>query len=171
MKVDKPSNGKKPGENGKPHPLPTPPGHANITRGRAMRITRSWLGTPYRHQSALRGAGCDCLGLLRGVWRELYGSEPEIPPPYSPDWDEVAKREVLFAAARRHLVERPGQTPRGADVILFRMRKGGVAKHLGIASGETGFIHSFSGHGVVESALTQPWKRRVAGVFAFPGLD
>ncbi|MEM1422329.1 MAG: peptidase P60, partial [Pseudomonadota bacterium] len=30
-----------------------------------------WIGTPYRHQASLRGVGCDCLGLLRGVWRAL----------------------------------------------------------------------------------------------------
>jgi len=32
---------------------------------------RAWLGTPYRHRASVRGAGCDCLGLLRGVWRAL----------------------------------------------------------------------------------------------------
>ena len=31
---------------------------------------RRWIGTPYRHQAATRGAGTDCLGLIRGVWRE-----------------------------------------------------------------------------------------------------
>ncbi len=44
---------------------------------------RAWIGTPYRHQASLRGVGCDCLGLLRGVWREVMGAEPEMPPPYS----------------------------------------------------------------------------------------
>ena len=34
-----------------------------------MRSARSWLGTPYRHQGARKGVGCDCLGLVRGVWR------------------------------------------------------------------------------------------------------
>jgi cell wall-associated NlpC family hydrolase len=29
---------------------------------------RSWLGTPYHHQAALKGVGCDCIGLLRGVY-------------------------------------------------------------------------------------------------------
>jgi hypothetical protein len=34
---------------------------------------RSWLGTPYAHQASLKGVGCDCLGLVRGVWREVQG--------------------------------------------------------------------------------------------------
>ena len=28
------------------------------------------------------------------------------------------------------------------------------------------FIHSYSGHGVVESALTAPWRRRIVARFA-----
>lgn len=40
---------------------------------------RSWIGTPYHHQAALKGVGCDCLGLVRGVWRAVYGADPELP--------------------------------------------------------------------------------------------
>ena len=50
---------------------------------------RGWIGTPYVHQASVRGAGCDCLGLLRGVWREVIGAEPETPPAYTPDWAEL----------------------------------------------------------------------------------
>ena len=47
---------------------------------------RLWLGTPYVHQASVRGSGSDCLGLIRGVWRDLYGAEPEAPPAYTADW-------------------------------------------------------------------------------------
>ena len=127
---------------------------------------RRWLGTPYRHQAAARGAGCDCLGLLRGVWREVYDTAPEVPP-YSPHWDEVARKDVLLAAAQRYLLQKPG-SPVAGDVLLFRMRKGAVAKHLGICTGVDNFVHAYSGHGVVENALSAPWRRRIVGVFAFP---
>ena len=43
-------------------------------------IARSWLGTPYHDQASLRGVGCDCLGLARGVWREVVGRRT-IPDP------------------------------------------------------------------------------------------
>ena len=39
----------------------------------------TWLGTPYRHQGSRKGVGCDCLGLVRGVWREVYGTDAETP--------------------------------------------------------------------------------------------
>ncbi|MCO6381889.1 NlpC/P60 family protein [Oceanicola sp. 502str15] len=133
---------------------------------------RGWIGTPYRHQASCRGAGCDCLGLLRGVWRELWGREPEAVPAYSRDWSEAAREEALWAAARRHLREKPLRAPEApGDVVLFRMREGAVAKHLGLQArvGEAAsFIHAYSGHGVVESAFTRPWARRVAARFEFP---
>ena len=129
---------------------------------------RGWIGTPYRHQAATRGAGCDCLGLLRGLWRELYGAEPEVPPAYTPDWDEVAQADVLMAAARRHLEPQEVSEITPGDVLLFRMRSDAVAKHLGIASGPASFIHAYAGHGVVENALSAPWRRRIVGVYSFP---
>ena len=138
---------------------------------RALAEARGWIGTPYRHQASCRGAGTDCLGLLRGVWRALYGVEPERVPAYSMDWSEARRDEVLWRAALRHLDTRPMEQEAPGDVLLFRMRDGAVAKHLGIA-GRTGalptFIHAYSGHAVVESPLTPPWRRRIVARFAFP---
>jgi NlpC/P60 family putative phage cell wall peptidase len=132
---------------------------------------RGWIGTRYVHQQAAKGAGCDCLGLVRGVWREVCGDEPETVPAYTPDWSEVAGDERLWRAARRWLSERPLAQAHPGDVLLFRMHPGAVAKHLGIMSGPASFVHAYSGHGVVESALTLAWRRRVVAAFAFGGAD
>ena len=131
---------------------------------------RRWIGTPYVHQAAVMGLGCDCLGLLRGVWRAQFGAEPEAVPPYTPDWSEPQGDEQLLAAALRHMMRAPRDWLPG-QVLLFRMRQGAVAKHLGILAdgGPDGtFIHAYSGHGVVESPLSDPWRRRVAARFTFP---
>ncbi|MBV2361320.1 peptidase [Thalassococcus sp. CAU 1522] len=134
-------------------------------------IARGWIGTPYLHQGSHRNVGCDCLGLLRGVWRELRGTEPETVPPYSMDWSEPQGEERLWAAARRHLVGKATNDIASGDVLLFRMRNASVAKHIGIQA-ETGaapsFVHAYSGHGVVESALTRPWQRRIVARFSLP---
>lgn len=136
-----------------------------------VRAARGWIGTPYLHQASLRGSGADCLGLLRGVWREVLGAEPAAVPAYTPDWSEPEGEERLWAAAAAHLrpVDPKSETP--GDVLLFRMRSGAVAKHLGIAAKigpEASFIHAYSGHGVLESALTAPWRRRIVARFQFP---
>jgi NlpC/P60 family putative phage cell wall peptidase len=136
---------------------------------RAVEIARGWIGTPYLHQASVRGAGADCLGLLRGVWRELYGAEPEDVPAYTADWSEPEGEERLWAAALRHLEPAGSEGP--GQVLLFRMREGGVAKHLGLSAERPegpSFIHAFSGHGVVESPLSAPWARRIVARFAFP---
>ncbi|MEL7097956.1 MAG: NlpC/P60 family protein [Pseudomonadota bacterium] len=131
---------------------------------------RRWIGTPYVHQASCRGAGADCLGLVRGVWRALYGAEPEAPPAYTMDWSEAGGDERLWQAALRHLEPRAAGAEAVGDVILFRMRAGAVAKHLGIVSAigpAQAFIHAYSGHGVVESPLSAPWRRRIVARFAF----
>ncbi|GKY88737.1 NlpC/P60 family protein [Sinisalibacter aestuarii] len=132
---------------------------------------RGWIGTPYVHQASCRGAGADCLGLIRGVWREVLGGEPVAVPAYTPDWSEAGGEELLLRAAAAWLDPVPPGAERSGDVMVFRMRRGAVAKHLGILA-ETGaapsFIHAYSGHAVLESPLTPPWARRVVAYFRFP---
>lgn len=144
-----------------------------MTAGRSMnevvRIARDWIGTPYRHQGARRGVGCDCLGLVRGIWRERYGAEPEAPPPYGIDWAERGGEERLRAAAISHFgapVATEGMAP--GDLLLFRWQEGAAAKHLGILSAPDRFIHAYEAAGVIESALVPSWRRRVVGVWRWP---
>jgi len=139
---------------------------------RVAQLARAWIGTPYLHQASTKGAGCDCLGLLRGVWREVHGAEPEVVPAYTRDWSEPQRDEQLWRAAERHLRSKGrDEPPAPGDVLLFRMRSGAVAKHLGIQGRigpKTSFIHAYANHGVVESAFTRPWARRVVARFEFP---
>jgi len=101
---------------------------------RIVSVARGWIGTPYVHQAACKGAGCDCLGLVRGIWCELLGREPEQVSAYSLDWSEPQGEERLWQAALRHLQAKPLDQVALGDVILFRMRDGAVAKHLGVQS-------------------------------------
>ena len=161
-----------------------------------LAIAGTWIGTPYRHQGSLKGVGCDCLGLIRGIWRELYGAEPEAVPAYQPDWAERAGEERLIQAAGRHFLavaslaeSRPG------DLVLFRFRPHLAAKHAGILAcmaSEAGggamdangallsetcacdrpppdaFIHAYEQSAVTLSALVPAWRRRIAGIYRFP---
>jgi NlpC/P60 family putative phage cell wall peptidase len=142
-----------------------------IFADRVVSEARSWIGTPYVHQASVKGAGTDCLGLLRGVWRALVGDEPVPVPAYTADWDEAAAAEVLTTAADLYLCRKPIADAVAGDVLLFRMQDGFVAKHLGIQSrigAEAAFVHAYSRHAVVESPLSKPWARRIVGRYAFP---
>ncbi|HZH12454.1 MAG TPA: NlpC/P60 family protein [Microvirga sp.] len=134
---------------------------------RVIAEARSWIGTPYRHQASLKGVGCDCLGLLRGVWRHVMGAEPELPPPYSPDWAE-AGADTLVAAARRHLVEIDAAAFMPGDVLLFRWRDALPAKHCAIATSAETMIHAHDGASVAEVAFAPWWRRHLAYAFRFP---
>lgn len=140
----------------------------HATRERVIALARNWIGTPYHHQASVRGVGTDCLGLVRGIWRELYGRDAERPPPYSRDWAEASGRETMLEAATRHLIAIPPEAADAGDVVVFRLREGVVAKHAAILSGSTTIIHAIEGAPVSEVPLSPWWRRRIAAAFAFP---
>ena len=135
---------------------------------------RSWIGTPYLHQAAVKGVGCDCAGLVRGIWRMVHGSEITDIPAYTPDWSEPQGDELLLRTVAQwfHPVA-DGPLAHG-QLIVFRMRRGLIAKHLGLVATDgaaPSFIHAYCGHGVVESPLSAPWQRRIVARFTFSQGD
>ncbi len=128
---------------------------------------RRWLGTPYRHQASVRGEGSDCLGLLRGVWRQLYGHEPQVIPAYAVDPRRNDDPAELQKAADTYLT-RVTRPILGGDVLLFRLKRNMPARHCGIAIANHGFIHAQERLGVVEAPLSLSWQRRLSGIYAFP---
>lgn len=142
-----------------------------ISRHAILAEAREWIGTPYQHQASVKGAGCDCLGLIRGVWRALYGGEPEAAPAYTPDWAERMGEETLLAAAQRHLHALPIAQAAPGDVLLFRMDAQSPAKHAAILDEEERLIHAYWGRAVVRSRFAPWWRSRFAAAFAFPGVE
>lgn len=140
-----------------------------IAREAILAEARSWLGTPYQHQASAKGAGCDCLGLIRGVWRAFHGDEPEPTPPYTPDWAEREGVETLLITARRHLLERDVVAAQPGDVLLFRMEPRAPAKHAAILDEQNVLIHAYWGRAVVRSRFGAWWRARCTAAFAFPG--
>jgi NlpC/P60 family putative phage cell wall peptidase len=137
-------------------------------RNYIVQLATQWISTPYRHQGSIKNVGCDCLGLVRGIWRELYGCEPATIPPYSLDWAENGMEDSLLNAARRHFVSADTLLP--GMLIVFRWRNDVMAKHLGIYTGEDRFIHAYERGMVTQSPLVPQWKKRIAGIFDFPKI-
>ncbi len=141
-----------------------------VERAWIVAVARTWIGTPYHHQASERDVGADCLGLVRGVWRDLYAADAEMPPPYSRDWAEASGEETLLAAAARHLIGiSPHQSGPG-DVVVFRLKAGLIAKHAAIVTTPETFIHAIEGSPACEVPFGPWWRRRIAGAFSFPGV-
>ena len=140
------------------------------SRAALVIAARSWIGTPWRHQASARGAGTDCLGLVRGIWREFYGDEPEPVPAYRADHVACHGDGLLREAAGRWLVEQRAGVCEPGDVVLFSLEPGGAARHLGIIADADRFIHAYAGRAVCESWLSRWWLARLAGSYRFPGV-
>ncbi len=109
------------------------------TRAEFVAEVRSWIGTPFKWQAALKGEGADCLGLFRGGARNLGLPEADAP------WMQVANygSKIPTHLLRQGLNEtllRMGRLTFG-DVVL--MKFGGRAQHLGIL-GDGEVIHTYS---------------------------
>ncbi|WP_371396202.1 NlpC/P60 family protein [Fretibacter rubidus] len=137
-------------------------------RSEILRCAQDWIDTPYQHQASTKQAGCDCLGLVRGIWREIYGEEPIATPPYTANWAEETGRETLLRAAQSCLNPLDLDATQPGDIMLFRMTPNAMCKHIAVRASETTIIHAYWGRAVVESFLVPYWQKRHAYSFAFP---
>lgn len=135
---------------------------------RVCAAAMTWRGTPYHDQASAKGVGCDCLGLARGVWRDLNGPEPIAPPPYSRDWGEVGARETFADSIRPFMIEIDPVDAGPGALILFRMRKTAPAKHCGILVEDGWFLHAYERASVLAMRFDTSWQRRAAFAFLYP---
>jgi NlpC/P60 family putative phage cell wall peptidase len=134
-----------------------------------VREARAWIGTPYRHGAAVKGVGCDCLGLVLGVRYACSGERLTLPA-YAPDWAEASGQELLQEACDRVLC--PGGAPadRAGLILLFRWRPARPAGHLAIASGEGSLIHAHARAAVAEIPFGFGLRRRLVAAYRFPEM-
>lgn len=138
---------------------------------------RTWIGTPYRHQSRFKGIGCDCLGLVIGVYVNVYGLLPRKPPPYTGSWAEETGQELMLEASREHLIELQSvKEAQPGDVLLFRMFPKRPIKHAAILStidpdvDNWKIIHAYSEHSVMETSMITNIGSVCEYAFRFPGV-
>lgn len=136
-------------------------------QGQVFAAAKEWIGTPYRHQCSQKEIGCDCLGLVRGVWRKILGEEPFCVPPYVQFGKDPSGASQLINAAQNMLVPLNGALVPGS-VLLFQMHKKIPPRHCGILIEGGRFIHAQERLGVIELALDKRWQRRIHSTYAFP---
>ena len=143
-------------------------GAAVTTRAALITEARSWIGTPFVARAAVKGAGCDCVGLLNACRAYALGKPLEAMPPYSWDFAANLDQDRIRDTAARLLV--PVATPQPGDVLIFRWRTCEAWSHAALISGDGVMIHAIPPRGVVETHFGG-WADRIAGTFAIPGID
>ncbi len=144
-------------------------GHRSVERSAlAAKIAKTWLNTPYQHQASIKHIGCDCLGLLRGIWRELIGVEPETMPAYPANWTIGSDKNMLLDMMRRNFTQKlETQSMMAGDILLFKYRHNLPASHIAIMLHQDKFIHAYIGRGVIVSQYSKWWQRHLVHHFSW----
>ncbi len=142
-----------------------------MTAARHHRRGAIWIGTPYRHQASLKGVGCDCLGLLRGVWREVDGRRAGIAAALFAGLGGGRRRDAARRGAPPSRRDRPSTPSRAGDVLLFRWREHCRRSTAPSRRRSTPMVHAHDGACVAEVAFRPWWRRHLAYAFRFPESD
>lgn len=140
----------------------------DVTRQQIVTEALRWIGTPFQHNQSCLGKGCDCIGLVIGVFKNL-GCLPSdyFPAPYSQQWHAHKNEELLLhRSAEMGFIPKDGQ-PAGADLLVFKF--GRVCSHAGIYLGDGSFVHAyFSLHRAVRQPLRGEMQARMQKVLSCP---
>ena len=135
-----------------------------------VKIAREWIGTPWVHQASVKGVGCDCVGMVRGVYTELTGKTVGGAMDYTRSFYLFSGEERLKNEIGKYCMEVPIGEAKSGDVILISFLNL-PSHHIGILAGTT-FIHSWEDIGnVVEIPYDAAWKRLTKAVFRFPEVE
>ena len=134
---------------------------------------RTWIGTRFRHQGRIKkseqdNGGCDCLGLVLGIARNL-GVNSKISIPLSTldqkNYPKLLTSNLLKDQLDQHLVR--VTSPNIGDIILIKINN--WPQHLAIISEVTPYItiiHSYiQARKVVEQHLPDNWE--IVAIYRF----
>jgi len=141
-----------------------------VKRADIVKEAREWKGTKWVHQASRKGIGCDCVGLVRGVYTAVTGNPVDLSIDYTRTTHLHGKEEKLKNEISRFCDEVPLNQEREGDLLLFGFLNF-PAHHIGILAGKT-FIHAWEDVGrVVEIPYDAVWKRLTKAVFRMPEVE
>jgi cell wall-associated NlpC family hydrolase len=96
-------------------------------REHIVEVAKSWYGTPYRGWTCLKGVGCDCGQLLKGVFMEA-GHRPQdgVPTPkdYSLQVYLHRKDTTYIDTIAKYFREISETDVKPGDVVAYKLGKG-----------------------------------------------
>jgi len=145
---------------------------------KTVQVSRSWIGTPYRHMFAARGRGADCTMFLAKIFESVGILKMPKIEYYPKDWFIHTDQEIVLeglASAIKHSITNgfyaemfrfEGQEFLRGDLLCFALNKNGITNHAGMWLEDSRIIHSINNRGV--SILTyRPalWNHRLTNIF------
>lgn len=129
-----------------------------------VRVARSWVGVPFRHQGRDRN-GIDCVGLPIVILQQLGALPPDFEIadyPRQPFQGQLERRLVA------HCTALPEPVPGGLIALKWRQS----LAHVAIYTDTDTLIHSLDRHqAVVEHGFRGMWRTKFAvGTWALPGV-
>lgn len=132
-----------------------------------VQTARKWIDTPFKHQARVLGLGVDCGGVLLCVAHERGLSDYDID-----GYPRVPDGVTIKAILRSQMIELDNiDCARVGDALLFAFEQD--PQHLGIITriDPMYLIHAYQPRGkVIEHRIDNKWRRRVRGVYRFPGV-
>jgi cell wall-associated NlpC family hydrolase len=128
-------------------------------------IAKQWIGVKYEHCGTTRN-GCDCTGLLIGIFKELGYFKDYVLRKYPKDWNLHAKADdyiteeiIKIADEIKQIKSEPG------DIVTFYFGK--CIAHIGIIIENGLFVHCHMGSGkcIVSRLKSSQWTKRIAGFY------
>jgi NlpC/P60 family putative phage cell wall peptidase len=143
------------------------------SRGEIVTEARSWMGTKFHHQASLKGVGCDCIGLVRGVARGVGFRDPFTTGEaiQFAGYGRTPEPKRLLEACERFLQRIAIDAAIAGDILLLRFER--EPQHFALLTSRhpDQMIHSHASVGrVTESGIDAKWWRRVLRAYRFQEL-
>ena len=106
------------------------PADQTAMRAAIVAEARSWIGTPYHPDAAIKGVGVDCARFVAEVHFNAGAVERTGHEAYAPDWFAHTAEQRLRAEVMRHGFEIAEPEVKPGDVVLYRL--GRVYAHAAI---------------------------------------
>lgn len=144
------------------------------TRADVAVAAQGWVGTPFKHQAALRGVGCDCMGLVYGVAQEkaIPGIDQFLADPSLRVYGRMPDAERLLAGCDRFLDRIPIHEAGVGDVLLMAFES--EPRHFAVVSRTCPLyiVHALAqARRVVEHRLDELWASRIVRAYRVRGID
>jgi cell wall-associated NlpC family hydrolase len=131
-----------------------------VTGAQVAAEARTWVGTRWHRNAALKGVGADCIGVVAGTALALG-----LPVRYRNDYSQAPDGSLM-----RELAAQCVALDRVEAGAVLAMEFNFTPHHVGIYTGD-GLVHAYA---QVRKCVFSPWDAywlaKVRGIFRLPGV-